>query len=181
MIANIFKVFGIVVGCLILLSVVFCLVILSTNMQKRAHEEVWKSKGPSMGKALVIYQPSLTGISSLVAHQIAKGLSDGGYEVTLNHPGKNVSYDVSDYDIAVFGSGAHWSYSSKALVDYMAGIKDYSTTKIVLYSTGIVPDNGDEFVAMEKALHGTEPYKVQKFDANMKKEANEKKAYDFGK
>lgn len=181
MIKKILKGFGIGFGCLILCAGVFCLVVLSTNLPKGNHEEVMKSTGQSIGKVLVIYQPSLSDKSSLVAHQIAKGLNDSGYEVTLNNPGKKLSYDITSYQIVVFGSGAHWSYSSKALIDYMASIKNYSSVKVVLYSTGIVPNNGDEYKAMKEALNGIEPYKIHKFDANLKNEENEKKAYEFGK
>ncbi|HEX2955783.1 MAG TPA: hypothetical protein VHO70_03060, partial [Chitinispirillaceae bacterium] len=101
--------------------------------------------------------------------------------VTLNNPGKHLPVDISTYQLVVFGSAAYYSQPSTALIDYMASIKDYSSVKVVLYSTGIVPNNEDEDNAMKKALKGIKPYEVLKFDANLKKEVNDKKAYEFGK
>ncbi len=172
---------GIIFGVLILCAILFVLVVLSTNLSKGNHKEVLQSKKLPLRKAFVVYQPSISDISSRMAHQIAKGLNDGGYEVTLNNPGKHLSVDISTYQLVVFGSAAYYSQPSKALIDYMASIKDYSSAKVALYSTGIVPNNGDEYNAMKKALNGIKPYEVLKFDANLKKEVNEKKAYEFGK
>lgn len=181
MIKKFLLVTGIIFGVLILCGGLFCLVILSTNLPKGNHEEVLKSNRQPLGKALIIYQPSISDISSRMAHQIAKGLNDSGYEVTINYPGEKLTYDISNYQIVIFGSGAYWSHSSKALIDYMKSIKDYSLEKVVLYSTGIALDSPDEFDAMEETLNDVKPYKVFKFDANLKKEENEKTAYELGK
>ena len=115
-----------------------------------------------------------------MAHQIAQGLCDGGYDVTMNYPGDKLTYKVSDYQIVVFGAATYAGKPSKALTDYLSDLKDLSSSKIVLYSTGSVPDDRTEFKIMDKALGGVKPYKIIKFDTN-KKSANEKTAYDFGK
>lgn len=172
---------GFIFGIFILFLVLFCLVILSTNLPKGNHEEVLESDEQPIAKALIIYQPLISDISSRMAHQIAKGLNDSGYEVTINYPGKKLSYDISNYQIVVFGSGVYWSHSSKALIDYMKSIKDYSLEKVVLYSTGIALNSPDEFDAMKETLNGVKPYKVIKFDTNLKKEENERTAYELGK
>lgn len=181
MIKKIFLVIGIIFVLLILCVVLFCLMILSTNLPKGNHEEVLKSDGQPIGKALIIYQPSISNISSRMAHQIAKGLNDSGYEVTMNYPGKKLTYDISSYQVVIFGSPAYWSNSSKALIDYIKSIKDYSLGKVVLYSTGIAMNSMDEFDGMEKSLKDVKPYKVFKFDTNLKKEENENTAYELGK
>jgi flavorubredoxin len=171
---------GTIFGVMIFCAVIFVLVVLSTNLPKGNHKEVLQSKDQPLRKTFVVYQPSISDISSRMAHWIAKGLNDGGYEVTLNNPGKHLPVDISTYQLVVFGSAAYYSQPSKALIEYMASIKDYSSVKVVLYSTGIVPNNGDEYNVMEKALNGLKPYKRVKFNANAK-EGNDKTAYEFGK
>ncbi|EPY2284695.1 flavodoxin family protein [Clostridium sporogenes] len=173
----------------ILLGIVIILVVwalcmglflLLVNMSKESHEEVLKRKEKSLGKALIVYQPSVSDASSRIAHQIAKGLNESGYEVTLNHPGKYLPFDLSDYKLVVFGSPTYCSITTKALVDYMSSIKDNTLGKVVLYSTGTVPNNLKEFDAMEKQLNDVKPYKKVKFNT-YKMEENYKSAYELGK
>ena len=114
-----------------------------------------------------------------MAHQIAKGLNDGGYEVTLNYPGDHLSADVSSYSLLVFGSPVYSGQPSKALTDYMSKIKVSSSSRIVLYSTG-----GFKFYmeldTMEKSLKSMTAYKKIKFLTGAKKE-NDTIAFDLGK
>lgn len=171
---------GIIFGALILCVILFVLVILSTNLSKGDHKEVLQSKETPLRKALIVYQPSISDFSGQMAHQIAKGLNDGGYEVALNYPGKHLTVDISDYQLVVFGSATYYSQPSKVLTDYMSSITNNTQGKIVLYSTGIVPDSLEEFDTMEKALKEIKPYKRVKFDANAK-EKSDKAAYELGK
>lgn len=149
------------------------------NTQKGTNAEVLSSDRQSSKKALVIYQPGITGVSSRMAHQIAKGLSDGGYEVTLNYPGEHLSADVSGYQVLVFGSPVYSGQPSKALTDFISKVKVFSDARIALYSTG-----GFKFYMeldiMDSALYGVKAYKKIKFFTGAKNE-NNKKAYDLGK
>lgn len=149
------------------------------NAHKGSKEEILSSSQNSLKKALIIYQPSITINSSRVAHQIAKGLNDGGYEVTLNYPGDHLSTDVSQYSVLVFGSAVYSGEPSKALANYMSKLKNLSSKRIVLYSTGSLKFYM-ELDAMEKSLSGTKAYKKIKFFTSAKKE-NDTIAYDLGK
>jgi len=180
MIGKILMGFGMFMLVLVLCMIIMVLVISSTNKPKSSKEEILKSSQQSPKKALIIYQPSLSDISSRMAHQVAKGLQDGGYEVTLNYPGDHLSIDISKYNLIVFGSAVYAGQSSKALTDYMSKVKDYSSSRIVLYSTGSDPNNTIELSNMEKLIDGTSAYKKIKFLTSAKKE-NDKIAFDFGK
>ena len=176
---------GITFGVLVLCLVFFVLLVLSTNNPKGSHQEILPSKEQPFRKALIVYQPSLSDAASRIAHQIAKGLNDGGYEVTLNYPGKHLSLDISSYQIVVFGSAVYCSQPSKALIDYIAhtrtsGIKDYTSKKIILYSTGGVPSDTSELDVMRKTLNEVKPYQTIKFNTKKGKEIN-KIAYDLGR
>jgi flavorubredoxin len=149
------------------------------NAQKGSHEEVVSGNQRSLKKALIIYQPGISEISSKMAHQIARGLYDGGYEVTLNHPGDYLSADLSEYSILVFGSPAYSGQPSKALTDYLSRIKVSSGSRIILYSTGSFKFFV-ELGIMESALDDVKVYKKIKFFTNTKSK-NDKTAYDLGR
>jgi flavodoxin len=159
---------GIFIGVIILLAGTSFLVLSSANSSKGSHEEVLKSTQDSPKKALVVYQPSLSSFSGDMAHQIAKGLNDNGFEVTLNNPGDYMPSDLSQYDVVVFGSPVYAGKVSKALTDYMAKITALPSGKIVLYSTGGMLDNTIELDKMDELLNGTAAYNKIKFDANDK-------------
>lgn len=151
----------------------------SLSTQKGSKKEVISSSQQSPKKALIIYQPGITDISSRIAHQIARGLNNGGYEVTLNHPGDHLSADVSNYSLLIFGSPVYSGQPSKALTDYMSKIRVSSSSRIVLYSTGSFRFYM-ELDAMEKSLNSMKAYKKIKFFTGAKSE-NDSIAYDLGK
>lgn len=148
----------------------------SNNKCKGSNEEILAGRKEFGKKALIIYQPN--NMSTKTALKIAKGLNDGGYEVTLNYPGKNLSYKMSEYSVIVFGSPIYAGQPSRVLTDYMSSVKDYSTAKIALFSVGMLENKG-EFEAMEKCLNGKKPYVKVKF-RTQDKMVSDSDAYKLG-
>ena len=108
------------------------------KMSKAEHGDnpiILQSKEINPKKALVIYQPSLTKASYIVAHSIAQGLNDSGLEATINYPGKHLSSDVSHYSVIAFGGPVYGGSVPKALIDYIERIEGFSNQRIVLFST----------------------------------------------
>lgn len=150
------------------------------NTSKGNKEEILASSGQSPKSALIIYQPSMSDISSCMAHQIAKGLNDAGYQVTLNHPGEHLTTDLSKYSLVIFGSPVYAGQASKALTNYLEKVENFSTSRIVLYSTGSSPQDAMELETMEKFLNGAKAEKKVKFYTSAKKD-NDQLAYNLGK
>jgi len=179
MLKNILIIGGIVIVAFIIVSqaVKVCFTA-SLNAPKPGNPEIL-SANPNAKKALVIYQPGITAISAKVAHQIARGLNDKGYEVTLDYPSAQLSADVSPYAVVVFGSPVYGEQPSKALTDYISRIKGGGSSRIVLYETG-----GFKYYmgmdVMEKCLSGGKAFKKVKFLTSAKKE-NDTLAYNLGK
>ena len=69
---------------------------------------------------------------------------------------------------------------STVVTDYISKIKDFSSKRIVLFSTGSAASNKDELETMEKSLNGIKAYKKIKFISGSKKES-ENIAYNLGK
>lgn len=173
----------ILIGIVILLVVVMMTMVMilkSVNKPKTVKVKVMQGKGESPKKALIVFQPSITNITSAMANSIAKGLNEEGYEVTINCPGNNLSSDISKYSVVVFGSPVYVGSPLTIVTDYMAKIKDFSSKKIVLFSTGGDNSKNGELDIMEKSLNGAKPYKKVKFISSNKIDS-ENKAYNLGK
>lgn len=122
------------------------------NSKEYGHNaKILRQDNISNKKALVVYQPSRSKLTEQIAEQIARGIKDEGYEVTINYPGKHMTDDISQYSIIVFGSPVYVGETSSTLADYMKSIKDFSNKKILLFATGAQLEN-NELDKMEKNL-----------------------------
>ncbi|RMD04155.1 flavodoxin [Clostridium autoethanogenum] len=135
---------------LILLVVIIVGTILFFKWVVNANSIVHKSDerklllSSSSKKALVIYQPSRTKLTSTMASSIAETLQKSGYEVTINYPSQELNYDISKYDVLVFGTPIYVGKYSTVLESYMKAIKDFSNKRVMIFSTG-----GDNKVTKE--------------------------------
>jgi len=172
-------------GIGVFLILVFVLMVLTVGMVSAANkpkgdkEQVLAGKGEKPKKAMIIYQPALTKITTEIAQELAAGLNAGGYEVTLNHPGKHLSTDLSGYELVVFGSPTYAGHMTKTLTKYMqqacpqlataTGVKP----RIVLFATGQL-DQTEEFDRLEGLLSELNVVKKVKFTPKGQN------AYDLG-
>lgn len=149
------------------------------SSERKGKTNVLKSDSSQPKKALVVYQPSMmTGCTKTIAGEIARGLNSKGYEVTITYPNKNLSKDISDYSVMVFGSPVYMGQTSSVLNDYIKGIQSFAGKKVILYTTGAADDSA-QLDAMEKLLKDAEaPMKI----GFMSKETenNKAKAYKIG-
>ncbi len=142
-------------------------------------EEVLQAKAEDAKKAFIVVQPSVSKASDEVAHAIAQGLHDSGYEVTLDCPSPQLSADISGYSVAVFGSPIYGGQPATTLTDYMQRIDDFSQVKSILFVTAGFADPATEFDKMREILGSSEPVATKKFQF-AKKEANKIAAYQMG-
>lgn len=154
-------------------------VIRANVIEHKDSPEILKSTNTDAKKALVIYQPSRTDKVKVLAHEIAKGINEQGYEVTINYPGKFLPTDISEYAIIVFGSPVYETHPSSVLLDYMNSINDYSKQKVILFASGYLED-APELDTMKAALKGEIPFAAVKYQQSAK-EQNIKDAYELGK
>ncbi|MDD3225654.1 MAG: flavodoxin [Clostridium sp.] len=166
---------------ILLVFIIVCMIIVmkSLNNQKTSKERVLPSKNVDSKKALIIFQPSLSDVTSVMANSISQGLNHGGYEVTLNYPCSNLSTDLSQYSLMIFGSPVYVGKPLTIVTDYMSKIKDPSSKKIILFSTGGDAANKEELNVMENSLNGVKAYKKIKFISSSR-EKSSKEAYNLG-
>ena len=175
------KIIGKVFLCLIILLISTVLVVTwftkANSKYCGDNGKVFKSDKTNVKKALVVYQPSRSKLTTKIAESIAKGIKDEGYDVTINNPGEHMPKDISQYSIVVFGSPVYLGETSSTLADYMKSIKGFSNTKILLFATGGQINNG-ELDKMEKQLGNRKAAEKVGFKNGMK---DEDKAYEAGK
>lgn len=143
--------------------------ILTSNFNHSAgnHQQILKSAAGTNKKAIIIYQPALTDATAKIARQIAKGLNDSGFEVTINNPGSYLSSDLTQYQVVVFGSPVYGGKLSPVLLDYMITVKIQPDQKVVIFDTG-ASNNSEELGSAASLLNGIKDIKTIKFMANGK-------------
>lgn len=177
--ATIGRTLGIVISVLFLLMVIMMIlmvcIIKSNDAYKGDYKTVLAATNPSGQKALIVYQPSITGASADIANQMAKGLNKAGYEVTLTYPGKHLSDDLSQFSVIAFGSAVYTGKPSAQFTETISRIKDYRNKTVILYSVGQL-EKAPELEVLRKCLKRDENF-AQKFVA---KGDVGQKAYDLG-
>jgi menaquinone-dependent protoporphyrinogen IX oxidase len=148
------------------------------NKPQGNESETIAGDGEGIGKALVVYQPSKgSEITKNIAYQLAKGINANGYEVTIAYPGEDLSNDISEYSIIVFGSPVYAHRTSVVLDDYIGRIKDFSGKKVVLFTTGMM-DNSKQLEDIQELLNNANSPIEAQFNASQKD--NKKRAYAIG-
>ncbi len=141
--------------------------------------EILKSASVPPRMALVVYQPSVTPASSDVAHAIARGLNDSGFEVKISNPSKHLSADISAYSVIVFGSPNYADSVAEPLLNYVKRIDDFSGKTVVLFSTSGGVGGMPEIERLSEFIHGVKPYSAVRFKFN-EWETNREAAYQLG-
>ncbi len=171
----------IVIGIIVLLSGItiggMAFVISSNNTYKGDTANTMAGKDTTSGKALLVYQPSGRNTSASIADQIAKGLIDAGYEVTVSYPGKHMSPDVKDYSVVVLGSPVYMGKISDVLTNYMKNLQNAAGKKIAIYSVGMSLET-PELDSAQKNLNSVVFEKKVKFRGDHRD--NLDAAYKFG-
>jgi Flavodoxin len=152
---------------LILIAGIIFMNNLTSNFNHSAgnHLQILKSADETSKKAIIVYQPALSDATAKTARQIAKGLNDSGFEVTLNNPGSYLSADLTQYQVVVFGSPVYGGKLSPVLLDYMKTSKIQPDQKVVIFDTG-ASNNSEELGSAASLLNKNKNINTIKFMAN---------------
>jgi flavorubredoxin len=101
---KIFKIIIAIFAVLIILAVSFgALIFLDLAAYTATGSQTLTTNGTSAGKALVIYDPGLSGTSKGVADKVANDLQAKGYDVTLAGIKSSVAAHITGYKVIVVG------------------------------------------------------------------------------
>lgn len=169
---------GVIILFLAIAAGVLAFVVSKNSADKGEYAKVLPASSADAPKALVVYQPFMSGTGTKIAEKIAAGLNDSGYEVTISYPSVKLSPDVSQYEIIACGSSVLAGQPSKTLLNYITSVDDFAGKKLLLYSVGsatVMP----ELDLLSAQVKGTDSVEKYKFLASDKD--NGDKAYELGK
>ncbi len=131
--------------------------------------------GTATGKALVVYNPGISGGAKGVADTIASDLKAAGYGVTLAGIKSGVASDISDYDVIVVGGPVYVGNASGSVKAYLQGFHPAAGAKIGVFGFGGSEiDNSNRDAVLQDVASGTD--NTLKIDAAMKFTGNDDKS-----
>ena len=142
--------------------------------------EIMVADTDDASKALIVYQPGLTEAPKNVAYFIGKGLNESGFEVTITNPRQDLSGDLSDFSVIVFGMPNYGSAIPESLSNYLNRIESYEGKCIIIFSTSGGTETTLELDKLEGLLRGETPFAAVKYQFN-DIETIQNKGYSLGK
>lgn len=129
-ILSIWIIVGIILVILILISVIAWLV----GYSRSHNSETIKPEGDITSKALIVYDPGLTGGTKTAALYMAEDLKSKNYEVTVAGVRSSEATDVSGYDILIVGSPTYGANPTGPVKSYLNGLKPPENITVGVYS-----------------------------------------------
>lgn len=135
---------GLILGVICLLIVLvaggfvaFMAVVGSDKFSSRATDStVLDPAGAATGKALVVYNPGLSGVPKNAATLIANDLRTRGYEVVLAGVKSQAAEDVSGYDVIVAGGPIYGGKVSPSIYSYLQSLTPPAKAKVGAFAIG---------------------------------------------
>jgi flavodoxin len=93
-----------------------------------------------VGKALVVYDPGVSGAAENVADTIAHDLQAKGYTVELAGIKSVNAANISSYGVIVVGGPIYAGNASASVREYLKTLNPAEGTNIGVFSTGMDPD-----------------------------------------
>ena len=91
--------------------------------------------GAPAGKALVVFNPGLSGEARSAAEKIAGDLQSRGYTVNLAGIKSKDATDIAGYDVVVAGGPMYWGRVSNSVDAYLNALKPQNGVKLGVFGT----------------------------------------------
>jgi flavodoxin len=115
--------------------------------------QVLDPAGASAGKALVVYDPGVSGAAKNAAASIASGLQSKGYTVTLAGVKSPAADNVSGYNVIMVGGPMYFGTVSNSVDAYLKALKPQNTAAIgVFATTGSQQSNSNDIASFGKQV-----------------------------
>ncbi|MCW3984446.1 MAG: flavodoxin domain-containing protein [Candidatus Bathyarchaeota archaeon] len=93
-------------------------------------------QGASMGTALVLYDPGLSGASTRVAEKVASELQSQGFTVTLAGIKSSAASVTSGYDVIVVGGPIYAGAPTASVIGTLNSLNPDANTKVGVFGSG---------------------------------------------
>ncbi len=109
--------------------------------------QVLSPAGTPVGKALVVYNPGLSGAAKQAAAEIAGDLRSKGYAVTLGGIKSPAAANISGYDVVIAGGPMYWGRVSNSVDSYLKALNPQKDVAIGVFGTTGAPQFNDGDIA----------------------------------
>lgn len=106
---------GIILGVIILISMIAWFI----GIARSRSSKTMKPEGKIIGKALIVYDPGLSGGTKTAADYMAEDLKPKGYEVKVAGVRSTESLETYGYDIMIIGSPNYGSNPTEPVTTYL--------------------------------------------------------------
>ncbi len=114
------------------LSVIF----LDAASYTATRSQTLNPSGSSLGKAMVVYDPGLTGFAKNVATKMAGDLQNEGYTVTLAGIRSSAAGDADEYKVLIVGGPVYGGNAAASVKSYVANLMPASGAVIGVFGVG---------------------------------------------
>lgn len=116
---SILTITGIILGVIILVSMIAWFI----GIARSRNSKTIKPKCSITGKALIVYDPGLTGGTKTAALYMAEDLKSKGYEVKVAGVRSHDALDTSGYDVMIVGSPTYGAAPTDSITIYLNSLK----------------------------------------------------------
>ena len=103
--------------------------------------------GAPVGKALVVYNPGVSGAAKNAAVAIAGDLQSKGYTVNLAGIKSAAAANISGYDVVIAGGPMYFGRVSNSVDAYLTALKPQKDVKLGVFATTGSPQFNDGDIA----------------------------------
>ncbi|XES77512.1 MAG: flavodoxin family protein [Candidatus Bathyarchaeia archaeon] len=119
--------------------------------------ETLTPSGSSAGRALVVYDPGLTGAAKGVADQVSSDLLSSGYTVDLAGVRSNTTEDTTGYAIVVAGGPIYGGAPTSSIKDFLNNLTPDQGTKVGVFGSGSGPQEASDIAMIKDAVTALSP------------------------
>jgi len=150
---KIFKIILAVFAVIIILFVsVAAVIFLDVAAYTATRSQTLSPTGTSVGKALVIYDPGLSGNVKTVASQIASDLQTSNYTVTLAGIKSSAAKDTSGYSIIVVGGPVYGGALTGSVKDNLKNLTPENGAKVGIFGSGQGATTPDDVAMIKQSM-----------------------------
>jgi flavodoxin len=134
------KIFKIIIGIFAALIIVVAafgaIIFLDVASYTATGSQTLTPTGTSIGKALVVYDPGLSGSAKGVADKIASDLQAQSYTVTLAGIKSSAAASTASYAVIVVGGPVYAGSPTGSVKDYLNNLKPNQGAKVGVFGSG---------------------------------------------
>ena len=150
---KIFKIILAVFAVLIIIVVAFgAIILLDVAAYTATGSQTLTPTGASVGKAIVIYDPGLSGTAKGVADKVASDLQTKGYTVTLAGVKSSAAGITTGYNIIVVGGPVYAGALTGSTKDALANLVIDQGAKIGVYGSGQGATSPDDIAQIKQSM-----------------------------